>query len=96
MKLVLWLSLKWGITTAYATTPSEEAHYFSYEDVVRFVYEELQRAATLGAYDEALCRFLKAGMLQKRKGKKRNDFTAPFCPSSKALIYEVLNTAFMT
>ena len=42
----------------------------SYEedpDYVRFVYEELQRAATLGAYDEALCRFLKAGMLQKKK-----------------------------
>ena len=36
------------------------AHYLSYEedpDYVRFVYEELQRAATLGAYDEALRRF---------------------------------------
>lgn len=56
----------------------------SYEedpDYVRF-YEELQRAATLGAYDEALCRFLKAGMLQKLKEKKRNDFTAPLCPLS--------------
>ena len=66
---VLWLSLKWGITTAYAATPSEEAllaHYLSYEgdpDYVRFVYEELQRAATLGAYDEALRMFLKAVML---------------------------------
>jgi hypothetical protein len=32
-------------------------------DYVRFVYEELQRAATLGAYDEALRMFLKAVML---------------------------------
>jgi len=51
------------------------AHYLSYEedpDVVRFVYEELQRAATLGAYDEALRRFLKAGMLLELKGKKEN------------------------
>ena len=51
--------------------------YLSYEedpDYVRFVYEELQRAATLGAYDEALRRFLKAGMLLGLKGKKRNDF----------------------
>lgn len=42
------------------------AHYLLYEeepDVVRFVYEELQRAATLGAYDEALRMFLKAVML---------------------------------
>lgn len=88
VKLVLWLSQQWGITTAYAATPSEEAllaHYLSYEedpDYVRFVYEELQRAATLGAYDEALCRFLKAGMLLKLKGKKINDFTAPLCPLS--------------
>jgi hypothetical protein len=86
--LVLWLSLKWGITTAYAATPSEEAllaHYLSYEedpDYVRFVYEELKRAATLGAYDEALRRFLKAGMLLELKGKKINDFTAPLCPLS--------------
>lgn len=84
--LVLWLSQQWGITTAYAATPSEEAllaHYLSYEedpDVVRFVYEELQRAATPVAYDEALRSFLKAGMLLELKGKKRNDFTAPLCP----------------
>ena len=84
--LVLWLSLKWGITTAYAATPSEGAllaHYLSYEedpDVVRFVYEELQRAATLGAYDEALRRFLKAGMLLELKGKKENRFHSSSLP----------------
>ena len=57
----------------------------SYEgdpDYVRFVYKELQKAATIGAYDEALRRFLKAGMLLELNGKKINDFTAPFCPLS--------------
>ena len=43
-------------------------------DCIRFVYEELQKAATIGAYDEALRRFIKAGMLLK--GKKIDDFTA--------------------
>nr|DAD25628.1 TPA_asm: hypothetical protein HUJ06_027093 [Nelumbo nucifera] len=49
------------------------AHYLSYEedpDVVRFVYEELQRAATPGAYDEALRRFLNLRQGAKRKKDK--------------------------